>query len=148
MESPVHIKSHGKYFRNLTSLKWSKKVKILRIKSDSKISTHSSINIFRKSDEMQSNIAFMCVFLTNEKSSDRMLARIPAFGRELSWCLLPIVIKRFITGLFCVPGVIDSFLIRGLNSLLSFRYYWDLNPSLQLTIMQNWTKYAFKGSYW
>ena len=96
---------------------------------------------------MQSNIAFMCVFLTHEKVSDRVLARVSAFGKELSRCLLPIAIKRFTVGLFRVTGVIDSLLIRGLNSLLSFRYYWDLTTGLQLSIMQNWTKFAFKGSY-
>ena len=83
-------------------------------------------------------------FFTHKKFSDRVLASVPASGKELSWYPLPIVIKRFIAGLFHVPGVIDSLLIRGLNSLQSFRYYWDLTPSLQLTIMQNWTKFAFK----
>ena len=71
---------------------------------------------------MQSNIAFMYVFLTHGKFSDRVLARVSAFGKELSWCLLPIVIKKFTAGLFQVPGIIDSLLIRGLNSLLSSRY--------------------------
>ena len=56
---------------------------------------------------------------------------------------LPIVINRFILH---IAGLIDWPLITGFNSPLNFRYYWDVTPSLQLTVMQSRTKFAPKAT--
>ena len=64
-------------------------------------------------------------------------------GTVLVFIKLPIVINRFILH---IVGLINWLLITVFNSPLNFRYYWDVTPSLQLTVMQSRTKFAPKAT--
>ena len=64
-------------------------------------------------------------------------------GTVLVFIKLPIVINRFILH---IAGLIDWPLITGFNSPLNFRYYWDVTPSIQLTVTQSRTKFAPKAT--
>ena len=129
-----------KIFQKVEILKWSKKkVKILRIKSD-KASTYSTINVFSKCDALQQIITLMCVFHSWKIFCMCAIRRTCLReGTVLVFIKLPIVISRFILH---IVGLIDRPLITGFNSSLIFRYYWDVTPSLQLTVMQSRIKFG------
>ena len=121
-------------------LKWSKKkVKILRIKSD-KASTYSTINVFSKCDALQQIITLMCVFHSWKIFCMCAIRRTCLReGTVLVFIKLPIVINRFV--LHTAGPLITDF-----NSPLNFRYYCDVTPTLQLTVMQSSTKFAPKAT--